>query len=92
MAAPVPLAIYNDGEEPLELTVPPGGITIDALSIDGKITLDGELEQAGLRVVAPSDGTPNGDRQETRLNGSIKGGGPTITLRSERGDIALRSK
>lgn len=92
MAAPVPLAIYNEGEEPVELTIPPGGITIDALSIDGKITLDGELEQAGLRVVAPPDGTANGDRRETRLNGSIKGGGPTITLRSQRGDIALRSK
>ncbi len=27
MAAPVPLAIYNDGDEPIELTVPPGGFT-----------------------------------------------------------------
>lgn len=92
MAAPAPLAIYNEGEEPIEVAVPPGGFTVDALSINGKITVAGELEQAGLRVVAPPGGEPADSRRETRLNGSIKGGGPTITLRSQRGDIALRSK
>ena len=92
MAAPAPLAIYNEGEEPVELTIPPGGIAVDALSINGTITLEAELEQAGLRVVAPPDGAPDSERRETRLNGSIKGGGPTITLRSQRGDIRLRSK
>jgi len=91
MAAPAPLAIYNEGDEPVELTMPPGGVTVDALSVNGRITVDGELEQAGLRVVAPPGGATD-DRRETRLNGSIKGGGPTITLRSQRGDIALRSR
>ena len=92
MAAATPLAIYNEGEEPIELTVPPGGFTVDALSVNGRITLDGELEQGGLRVVAPPEGGPSDNSRETRLNGSIKGGGPTITLRSQRGDITLRSK
>lgn len=92
MAAPAPLAIYNEGEEPIEVAVPPGGFTVDALSINGTITVAGELEQAGLRVVAPPGGEPADRRRETRLNGSIRGGGPTITLRSQRGDIELRAR
>ena len=98
MAAPAPLAIYSEGEEPIELAVPPGGFTVDGLSTNGKITVDGELEQAGLRVVAPAAGAtdgpadPDDQQRETRLNGTVRGGGPTITLRSRRGDIALRSK
>lgn len=92
MAAPAPLAIYNDGDEPIELTVPSGGLTLDALSVNGKVTLDADLEQAGLRVVAPPESGPDDGRRESRANGSIKGGGPTVTLRAQGGDIAVRAK
>ena len=92
MAAPVPLAIYNDGDEPIELTVPPGGFKIDALSVNGKVTIDGDLEKAGLRVNAPPEDAPAERRRETRVSGAVAGGGPAITLRAVRGDIALRSK
>jgi len=92
MAAPAPLAIYNDGDEPIELTVPPGGFRVDALSVNGKVTVDGELEKAGLRVNAPPEGAPAENRREVRVNGAVAGGGPAITLRAVRGDIALRSK
>ena len=92
MAAPAPLAIYNEGDEPIEVTVPPGGFTLDALSVNGKVTLDPALEQAGLRVIAPPENTPPDGRRETRGSGSVNGGGPTMTLRAQRGDIAIRSK
>ena len=92
-AAPAPLAIYNEGEEPTELTTPPAGFKLDVLAVNGKVTLDPGLEQAGLRVVGPPDGAQPADtRRETRVNGSVAGGGPTLTVRSIRGDIVLRSK
>jgi hypothetical protein len=62
------------------------------MSVNGKVTLDPELEQAGLRVIAPSDGPSTESRRETRVNGAVRGGGPTITLRAQRGDIGVRSK
>jgi hypothetical protein len=92
MAAAAPLAIYNEGEELIELTVPPGGFTVDALSVDGKVTVDPPLEEAGLRVNAPPADAPPEGRKETRVSGTVRGGGPTITLRGLRGDIGLRSK
>ncbi|CAN5796210.1 hypothetical protein BH24ACI5_BH24ACI5_18830 [soil metagenome] len=92
-SAPAPLAIYNDGEDSIEVTVPPGKFTIDALAVNGRVTLDSALEQAGLRVDTPPEGaTPPNARVETRVTGAVAGGGPTITLRAARGDIVLRSK
>ena len=92
MAGPAPLAIYNEGDEPIQLTVPPGGFTLDALSVNGKVTLDPALEQAGLHVIAPPESATEESRRETRATGSANGGGPTITLRAKPGDIAVRSK
>lgn len=92
MAAPAPLAIYNEGGELIELTVPPGGFKVDALSVNGKVTLDAALEKAGLQVVAPPEGAPADSRRETRVNGTVAAGGATFTLRAVRGDIVLRTK
>jgi hypothetical protein len=92
-AAPAPLAIYNDGKEPVEVTLPPGGFRIDALAVNSRITLDAGLENAGLRVDAPDASTvPPPPRREVRVLGTVAGGGPTITLRASRGDIVLKSK
>ena len=92
-AAPAPLAIYNEGDEPIEITVPPGGFKIDAVAVNGRVTLDDALEQAGLRVDGPPDATAPADpRPETRVTGAVAGGGPTITLRASRGNIVIKSK
>jgi hypothetical protein len=92
-AAPAPLAIYNDGTEPIEVTLPAGGFKIDALAVNARVTLDAALEQGGLRVEAPDEGTvPPPPRREARVLGTIAGGGPTITLRATRGDIVLKRK
>ena len=34
---PAPLAIYNEQEEPSEVTLPAGGFQLDALAIDGRL-------------------------------------------------------
>jgi hypothetical protein len=89
-----PLAIYNDGEETIEVTVPSVGFTLDALAVEGSISLDGKLEDAGLRIEAI--GGPRAEnstaREESRVVGAVRGGGPAITLRATRGDILLRAR
>jgi hypothetical protein len=92
-AAPAPLAIYNDGTEPIEVTLPAGGFTMDALAVNARVTLDAALEKGGLSVELPDEGTvPPPPRREARVFGTMAGGGPTITLRASRGDIVLKSK
>jgi hypothetical protein len=88
------LSIYNDGDEPIELTVPPDGFIIDAVSTEGKLTVDNALESAGIKVTGTgsSSGTGTTPRQEYRANATVRGGGPTLTLRATRGDISLRSR
>lgn len=81
LAQPVPLAIYNDDEEPIRLTLPAaGGLQLDALATDASITLpDGLLD-------VKASGT------EQRASGAVRGGGPTVTLRSSRGNIVISSQ
>jgi len=74
---PVPIAVYNENDEPTRVTLPIGGFQIDALAIDGTLTVPEGL----LRVKV--------DGNEQRASGVIKGGGPTMTLRSSRGRIEL---
>ncbi len=89
-----PLAIYNEGEETIEVTAPAVGFTVDALVVDGQISLDSKLEASGLK--AEPIGGPGGEnsatRAETRVVGAVRGGGPAITLRATRGDIVLRAR
>lgn len=75
-----PLAIYSEGGDPIEITPPPGGYQLDAVANDGTITLP-----AGTLEVATSG-------QERRATGPVNGGGPTITIRSARGNIAVRAR
>ena len=75
-----PLAIYSEGGDSVEITPPPGGYQLDAVANDGTITLpEGTLD------VATSG-------QERRAMGAIKGGGPTITIRSAHGSIRVKSR
>ena len=91
----VPLAIYNEGSDPIELTTPGGGFKVDALSVDGPLTVDEKLTKTGITVTAPPSDAPAGNgggRQESRAAGVVRGGGPTITLRAGRGGIVLKAR
>ncbi len=83
MSAPATVAIYNEGER-VVLTPPPGGFTLDALIIDGRITSSEVVEQLGLPA------SPGGDSKELRVVGPVRGGGPTITVRSTHADFELK--
>lgn len=93
-AAAAPLSIYNEGNETVELTLPPDGFKIDAVTVDGRLTIDSALEKSGVKVTgANSQGGESGSaREEYRVEAVVRGGGPTITLRASRGDIVLRSR
>ena len=74
------LSIDSQGGESIEVTAPPGGYQLDALTKNGEITVpEGTVEV-----------TTSGD--EHRAAGAIRGGGPTITLRSDHGDITVRER
>ncbi len=75
LAAPAPVTIYNLGE--IRVTAPPGGYTLDAVATEGHITMDdGDLKA--------SEGS------DPHIAGAVRGGGPTLTLRSTRGGITVR--
>jgi hypothetical protein len=75
LAAPAPVTIYNLGE--IRVTAPPGGYALDAMATEGRITMeDGDVK--------PSEGS------DPRAQGPVRGGGPTLTIRSTRGSITVR--
>jgi hypothetical protein len=77
LAAAAPVTIYNLGA--IVVTAPPGGYTIDAVATEGRITSDDSDITA-----TPSEGP------DARVTAKIRGGGPTLNLRSTRGRIELR--
>lgn len=81
-----PIAVYNEGDQDIELTPPPGGYKLDALVREGRLTPRELLTELGLEPVTSDDG------KEIRATGAVGGGGPTITLRATRGDIVLRPR
>jgi hypothetical protein len=75
-----PLAIYSEGNQDVEVTPPSGGYQLDAVARDGRISVP-----PGTLQVATS-GT------EQRASGPIRGGGPTITIRTTKGDVTVRTR
>jgi hypothetical protein len=74
-----PVAVYTEGSS-VEVTPPATGYQLDAVAADGTISLPpGTLEVTSLG-------------EEHRAVGPINGGGPTITLRNEHGNITLRER
>jgi hypothetical protein len=85
---PAPIAVYNDGDERVEFVAPAtAGFTLDALTRGSRITSEGDLlARWGLSVKGAESAV------EQRVNGPVRGGGPTIILRSNNGDISLRQR
>jgi hypothetical protein len=80
MSKPVPVTVYSEGEDPVEVTPPPGGSTLDALATNARVSVpDGTV-------------TITDAENEQRASGDVKGGGPAITLRANRGDIRIRAR
>jgi hypothetical protein len=75
-----PFAIYSEGGRPVDITSPPGGYQLDALARNAHVTVPDDT----LKIA--SAGT------EQRATGPIAGGGPTITVRTDRGDITVRNR
>jgi hypothetical protein len=77
---PAPVAVYNENDEPTRITLPSGGFQLDALVTAGKLDVP-----SGLIDVKISG-------EDQRASGVVRGGGPTITLRSSRGWIEIRER
>jgi len=76
MQAAAPLTIYNTGEN-IHVTAPASGYMLDAIATEGRLDIaDGTLKPQ-------EDG-------DARVNGAVRGGGPTLSLRATRGDITVR--
>ena len=83
---PTPLSIYNDGDEDVTLMPPAGGYKLDAVARGGRILPVDMLKQLGVTHEEVGEGN------EARASGAVRGGGPTITLRTNRGNIVLKPK
>ena len=79
MSKPVPVTVYNEGEDPVEVTPAPGGYTLNALATNARVTVpDGTVTVSEME-------------NEQRASGEVSGGGPAITIRANRGDIRVRA-
>jgi hypothetical protein len=76
MSAAAPVTIYSMGDD-VDVTPPSSGYTLDAVTTDGRISID--------------DGSiaPSGDTDQ-RAAGAVRGGGPTLTLRVTRAHLNVR--
>ena len=79
VAEPAPISIYNEADEPMDVTLPPAGFRLDALATDGRLTVG-----PGMPEVKTSE-------NEQRSTGIVGGGGPTITLRASRGNVTIKT-
>jgi hypothetical protein len=84
MAAAAPVAIYCEGGAELDFQVPPGGFRLDAVATNGRITPPELLKKLDIELST--------DEGEQRATGAVRGGGPTVTLRSNRGEIMIRER
>jgi hypothetical protein len=78
---PAPIAIYNEGDEPMDVTLPTGGFQLDALATDGRLSVP---------EGSPSFPSVQTTENEQRASGRVGSGGPTITLRAARGNITIK--
>ena len=75
----LPVAITASTEaDSIDLTLPPGGVNLDAAATSGDIRVP-----EGLLTVERND-------DDAKASGAVRGGGPKVTLRTSRGDIVIR--
>ena len=89
--AAAPLAIYSEGEL-IEVSLPAAGFTLDAMATAGRVSVDKPLEAAGIKITDAQSPQGSDAPRESRAAGNVKNGGPSVTLRSTRGEIVLRSR
>ena len=65
--------------------MPPGGFVLDARVTGARLSLPDGLRERSLTESGTED-------KEQRANGSVRGGGPTLTLRANRGDVVVRAR
>jgi hypothetical protein len=80
----VPITIDNTADD-ITIVPPPDGYTLDAIAADGELSVDAGANQSAPIVKAA-------DEREQRVNASIHGGGPMITIRNSHGDISIRAR
>lgn len=71
-------AEFDVSEGPLEIALPPGGVTLDAETSDGSIEVAGDLPEAEREGAT------------TRLKAEIDGGGPVVRVRGSRTVMKVR--
>jgi DUF4097 and DUF4098 domain-containing protein YvlB len=71
------IAVFSDGSGDVELTPPASGYRLDAVTTEGHI----EADDRDITVTPYERGQ--------RASGTVRGGGPTITLRTTRGNITV---
>jgi hypothetical protein len=78
------VAIFNTGDR-VQVTLPRGGVALDAISTGGRLTLPERLASQ-----IPVSGAA-GDKEQ-RAAGNVDGGGPTLTIRVTGGDIRINDR
>lgn len=86
MAAAASVAVFNTDDR-IEITLPPGGYTLDAVATDGRITID---EAIAPQIAVTISG--ENENEEQRAAATVRGGGPTITLRANSGEIRVNGR
>ena len=79
MAAPATVSVTSEGGDGIEVTLPPGGLTLDAAASAG-----GRITASHLQLEIKKEG------DEERAVAKLEGGGPMLTLRSTDGEIVIR--
>ncbi len=74
--------VYGEGDEPLLVTLPESGYTLDAIALESRVHLPPGL--SGLKLTS--------SETEQRVSGTVGSGSSRITIRSSRGDITFRSR
>jgi hypothetical protein len=82
---PAVIAVYSEGDEPVEVAMPAEGFRIDAAAREAEITsTPADLLKTWGLDVSRVDG-----ESEQKLTGSVHGGGPLLTIRTRQGSITL---
>lgn len=83
LSAAAPVVIDSEGAD-VVLTPPGAGYRLDAVAVEGRI------DPEAAKALGLERSTADEDREQ-RASGDVNGGGPTISVRTRRSDVVLRS-